>query len=177
MDSIVTWGLGFGSATGEAVVEVRPGRRGPKGFQKAFGEAASLRKSPLRRVSRKASEKQLPSKSLLSEGFPESLRRSSSPQKVSYPKGFQKGFGEAASLKKSPLRRVSRKASEKQLPSESLLSEGFPESLQRISFPQTVSSSSDARLAKLCLYCVTPMPPTPPSLEAWRHVFGCQKLR
>ena len=142
----------------------------PKGFQKAFGEAASLRKSPLRRVSRKPSKKQLPSDSLLSEGFPESLRRSSFPQsegfperlrrssfpqKVSSPEGFQKAFKEAASLRQSPLRgvsrkpsekqlpsvrRVSRKASEKQLPSESLLSEGFPESLRRSSFPQTVSS-------------------------------------
>ena len=98
----------------------------------------------------KPSEKHLLSESLLSEGFPESLRRSSFPQKVSSPKGFQKAFGEAASLRKSPLRRVSRKPSEKQLPSESLLSEGFPESppisrASRTSRPDGKHTRNDGR--------------------------------
>ena len=111
-----------------------------KGFQKPFGQAASLKNSPLRRVSRNPSDKQLLSKTLLSEGFPETLRTSSFSQKLSSPKGFQKPFGQAASLKNSPLRRVSRNPSDKQLLSKTLLSEGFPETLRTSSFSQKLSS-------------------------------------
>ena len=112
----------------------------PKGFQKPFGQAASLKNSPLQRVSRNPSDKQLLSKTLLSEGFPETLRTSSFSQKLSSPKGFQKPFGQAASLKNSPLRRVSRNPSDKQLLSKTLLSEGFPETLRTSSFSQKLSS-------------------------------------
>ena len=112
----------------------------PKGFQKPFGQAASLKNSPLRRVSRNPSDKQLLSKTLLSEGFSETLRTSSFSQKLSSPKGFQKPFGQAASLKNSPLRRVSRNPSDKQLLSKALFSEGFPETLRTSSFSQKLSS-------------------------------------
>ena len=96
----------------------------PKGFQKPFGQEAFLRNSPLRKASRSPSDKQLPSGTLLSEGFPETLRTRSFPQELSSPKGFQKPFGQAASLRNSPLRRVSRNSSDKKLPSRTLLSEG-----------------------------------------------------
>ena len=112
----------------------------PKALQKPFGQAASLKNSPLRRVSRNPSDKQLLSKTLLSEGFPETLRTSSFSQKLSSPKGFQKPFGQAASLKNSPLQRVSRNPSDKQLLSKTLLSEGFPETLRTSSFSQKLSS-------------------------------------
>ena len=112
----------------------------PKGFQKPFGQAASLKNSPLRRVSRNPSDKQLLSKTLLSEGFSETLRTSSFSQKLSSPKGFQKPFGQAASLKNSPLRRVFRNPSDKQLLSKTLLSEGFSETLRTSSFSQKLSS-------------------------------------
>ena len=111
-----------------------------KGFQKPFGQAASLKNSPLRRVSRNPSDKQLLSKTLLSEGFPETLRRSSFSQKLSSLKGFQKPFGQAASLKNSPLQSVFRSPSDKQLLSKTLLSEGFPETLRTSSFSQKLSS-------------------------------------
>ena len=131
----------------------------PKGFQEPFGQAASLKNSPLRRVFRNPSDKQLLSKTLLSEGSPETLRTSSFSQKLSSPKGFQKPFrqavslknsplrfsfqkpfGQAASLKNSFLRRVFRNPSDKQLLSKTLLSEGFPETLQTSSFSQKLSS-------------------------------------
>ena len=121
----------------------------PKGFQKPFGQAASLKNSPLRRVFRNPSDKQLLSKTLLSEGFSETLRTSSFSQKLSSPKGFQKPFGQAASLKSSPPRRVFRNPSDKQLLSKTLLCEGFSEVGRRLTSLRTLSKQKkEASLEK-----------------------------